>query len=165
MRIGIFGNTTTPALKAAAALVVACGSSPCWRSDRHYRSNDHLEHFDAVVVDLDSLTHAPVADAYDHAGVPLFFVEGASEALPSELYRFFGIDSDAPLREREDAAMGRQLVAILLSHAGERGVSEGAVETLHRIIAERDLFEKAEHARKRPGRNVKPAYVDAAPTE
>lgn len=33
----------------------------------------------------------------------------------------------------------RNLISILQNHCGERGNSEGAVETLKRIIAERDL--------------------------
>lgn len=33
-----------------------------------------------------------------------------------------------------------QLVAILIKYCGERGDNEGAVETLERIIGERDLL-------------------------
>lgn len=32
----------------------------------------------------------------------------------------------------------RELLAVLINHAGENGDNEGAVETLNRIIAERD---------------------------
>jgi hypothetical protein len=38
---------------------------------------------------------------------------------------------------RTEAALGRELVAILSHHCGERGDSESAVETLNRIIRER----------------------------
>jgi len=37
-----------------------------------------------------------------------------------------------------DAKLGRELVEILSHHCGERGESEGAAETLIRIIRERD---------------------------
>lgn len=43
------------------------------------------------------------------------------------------------VKEQEaEAKLGRELVAILQRHCGERGHSEGAVETLERIIQERD---------------------------
>jgi len=47
-------------------------------------------------------------------------------------------------REVLDARLGRELVALLSEHCGERGDSEGAVETLQRIIRERGAL-KAQH--------------------
>ncbi len=41
-------------------------------------------------------------------------------------------------RQNGDTRLGRELVAILSNHCGERGDNEGAVETLQRIIRERD---------------------------
>jgi hypothetical protein len=40
----------------------------------------------------------------------------------------------------------REMLAILSNHCGERGTSEGAVETLSRIIAERDTLFPIRHA-------------------
>ena len=34
----------------------------------------------------------------------------------------------------------KQLVSVLMNHCGERGDNEGAVETLERIIRERDIL-------------------------
>ena len=42
---------------------------------------------------------------------------------------------------RQDAALGKQLIAILSHYCGERGDNEGAVETLNRILHERALFQ------------------------
>lgn len=39
-----------------------------------------------------------------------------------------------------DPALASALLRILSNHCGERGTSEGAVETLERIISERDLL-------------------------
>lgn len=49
-----------------------------------------------------------------------------------------GIDRE----EADCARLGRDLVAILQCHCGERGNSEGAVATLHRIVLERDRAER-----------------------
>lgn len=38
---------------------------------------------------------------------------------------------------RNDARLGKELVAVLMNHCAERGNTEGAVETLQRIIQER----------------------------
>jgi hypothetical protein len=46
-----------------------------------------------------------------------------------------------------DARLGRELVAILAEHAGETGESEGAVECLRRIIAQRDGLHAEKRAR------------------
>lgn len=50
------------------------------------------------------------------------------------------IDSEWFAELKRDAALGKQLVGILINHCGERGDSEGAVETLNRIIRERDAL-------------------------
>lgn len=50
------------------------------------------------------------------------------------------IDSEWFAELKRDAALGKQLVAILLNHCGEHGETEGAVETLNRIIRERDRY-------------------------
>ena len=42
--------------------------------------------------------------------------------------------------ERSDKGLQDQLIGILQNHCGERGDSEGAVETLNRIIRERDAY-------------------------
>ena len=40
----------------------------------------------------------------------------------------------------EPTELENQLISILIKHCGQRGDSEGAVETLNRIIMERDAF-------------------------
>lgn len=42
--------------------------------------------------------------------------------------------------QRSDKALQDQLIGILQNHCGERGDNEGAVETLNRIIRERDAY-------------------------
>jgi len=42
----------------------------------------------------------------------------------------------------DDARLGRELVQVLQRHCGARGDSEGAVQTLERIIRERDAAER-----------------------
>lgn len=39
-----------------------------------------------------------------------------------------------------ESTLEKELIAILIKHCGERGDNEGAVETLERIIGERDLL-------------------------
>lgn len=45
-----------------------------------------------------------------------------------------------PHAAESDAALVGELLSLLSNHCGERGTSEGAVETLKRIISERDLL-------------------------
>lgn len=45
-------------------------------------------------------------------------------------------------RQKTLAELGRDLVAILLEHAGERGDNEGAVECLKRILRENAVLER-----------------------
>lgn len=45
----------------------------------------------------------------------------------------------ARLNKLEKSTLERQLCETLIHHAGERGYEEGAVDTLNRIIRERDL--------------------------
>jgi hypothetical protein len=47
------------------------------------------------------------------------------------------------MADPKEAQLGRELCAILLPHAGERGQSEGAAEVLQRIIHERDVLRRA----------------------
>ena len=42
------------------------------------------------------------------------------------------------LKQRADLKLLRELISILENHCGEHGDNEGAVETLNRIIKERD---------------------------
>lgn len=41
---------------------------------------------------------------------------------------------------KHDPILLRQLLAILIKHCGERGDNEGAVETLERIVRERNIL-------------------------
>ena len=45
------------------------------------------------------------------------------------------------MSEIRETKLERELVAILSRHCGERGDNEGAVETLNRIIRERDTLD------------------------
>lgn len=56
--------------------------------------------------------------------------------------------------ERE-RALGRELVSILFPHAGENGASEGAAETMRRIISERDALKPKVRVRKPPKKAAK----------
>lgn len=76
------------------------------------------------------------------------------ESMPNDLDPFVRLEAEHHKMLREDAerALGRlsdgdalnlrhtygELLQVLLEHVGERGVSEGAVDTLRRIIQERD---------------------------
>lgn len=48
-------------------------------------------------------------------------------------------DEEEIKRRREEGILLQELLDVLGRHVGETGMSEGAVETLHRLIAERDV--------------------------
>jgi hypothetical protein len=53
-----------------------------------------------------------------------------------------GVEREVDQDDADYARLGRSLVAILQCHCGERGGSEGAVATLHRIVLERERSER-----------------------
>lgn len=64
------------------------------------------------------------------------------EAESGNLARAFQDQREANGVLFADAKLGRALVDILSRYCGERGASEGAVETLERIIEERDAYQE-----------------------
>jgi hypothetical protein len=72
----------------------------------------------------------------------------AGVSAPLDPPYFFSKTVNEVIDNAKEAALGRQLVEVLLPHAGEAGQSEGAIEVLERLIGEVKAAREAKHAAK-----------------
>lgn len=103
---------------------------------------------DDVLEPIASQISASLSVSRSSDETPLQFLErfaGESQnavKIVEERYAEFGKERDAFEQQRSqlqsDASLADQLVEVLLPYAGDGGESEGAVDTLKRIVAERD---------------------------